>query len=61
MKCLLCSKTFTSAPEIQIHLFTKLHKDRAMHYNAEFDIESCLPETKQLLNKTSSIFSESLF
>lgn len=29
-------------PELQIHLFTKLHQDRADHCHASFQIESYL-------------------
>lgn len=61
VKCLMCSKTFTTVPEVQIHLFTKLHTDRTMQYHAEFEMEKFLPESKQMFKDTSSIFSDSIF
>ncbi|XP_063703324.1 probable ATP-dependent RNA helicase spindle-E [Culicoides brevitarsis] len=52
VKCLLCSKLLITVPEVQIHLFTKIHKDRTQEYDAEFDAVKCMPVTKQILHES---------
>lgn len=57
-KCLLCSKTLTSVPEAQIHIFRKLHKDQVKQYGVEFDLEKFSPETKDVFDITCSLYEE---
>ncbi|XP_063702967.1 LOW QUALITY PROTEIN: probable ATP-dependent RNA helicase spindle-E [Culicoides brevitarsis] len=40
IECLLCSKTLQTRPQVQTHLFTKLHKDRAEQCHARFVVQN---------------------
>lgn len=64
IRCLLCSKTLISVPEIRVHLFSKLHQERTEQYDAAFDIDRYLPEKDnasyfhQSFDDTTSVYSE---
>lgn len=36
---MLCTQSFTNIPDLQIHLFSKLHRDREAQTHASFQVE----------------------
>lgn len=45
--CQLCHKTFDKVADVCIHLFSKLHQDRAKQCHARFQIEFFKPQTSR--------------